>query len=269
VRSMAAVLREHGLLARLEAEDFGVVVPPDYVDSVDAETRVRNAGAIREYSLALAESVGRLLDGGFFPVVLGGDCSILLGSALALRRRGCFGLLFLDGHTDLQTPESSETAGAAGMDLALATGMGPSLLASIDGLGPSIRAADVVVVGYRWPEPGSGSVELPAEAIMALPLEVIRRDGAGYAAAKVVERFAEQSFWMHFDVDVLDPVWMPAVDSPDPGGMSPDEVLTVLRAAVQSPRCVGMEITIYDPTLDPGRDAARLIVDLLGKAFEE
>jgi arginase len=266
---MPAVLREHGLLIRLQAEDFGTILPPPYADSTDSETKVRNARAVRDYSLTLAESIRQLLDGAFFPIVLGGDCSILLGSALALRRKGCFGLLFIDGHTDLLTPESSETGGAAGMDLALVTGAGPRLLTSIDSLTPYIRPMDVVLLGYRWPDPTSQSVALPVEPMTALPLEVIRRDGADYAAAKAVERFKHRSFWLHVDVDVLNPVWMPAVDSPDPGGMNPDELLTIVRSAIQSPRCIGMELTIYDPTLDPGRHGARLIVDLLSKAFQE
>jgi arginase len=266
---MPAVLREHGLLTRLRAEDSGKVLPPPYTDYIDSETKVRNAHAVHDYSLALAESIGQLLDGAFFPIVLGGDCSILLGSALALRRRGRFGLLFIDGHTDLQTPESSETGGAAGMDLALATGTGPRLLTSIDGLTPYIRPADVMLLGYRWPDLTSQSIALPAEPMTALPFEVILRSGADYAAAKAVERFEHQSFWLHFDVDVLNPVWMPAVDSPDPGGMNPDDLLTIVGSAIRSPRCIGMEITIYDPTLDPGRHGARLIVDLLSKAFQE
>jgi len=87
-------------------------------------------------------------------------------------------------------------------------------------------------------------------------------------AAKAIEHFEHKSFWLHVDVDVLNPIWMPAVDSPDPGGMNPDELLIILRSAIQSPRCIGMEITIYDPTMDPARHGARLIVDLLSMAFQ-
>ena len=269
VRYMPAVLREHGLFTRLQAEDSGTILPPPYADFVDSETNVRNAHAVRDYSLKLAEGIRQLLDGAFFPIVLGGDCSILLGSALALRRKGCFGLLFIDGHTDLLTPESSETGGVAGMDLALVTGTGPRLLTSIDDLTPYIRPIDVALLGYRWPDPTSQSVALPVEPMTALPLEVIRRYGAHYAAAKALEHFEQRSFWLHVDVDVLNPVWMPAVDSPDPGGMNPDELLIIVRSAIQSLRCIGMEITIYDPTLDPARHGARLIVDLLSKALQE
>ena len=269
VRYMPNVLREHGLLTRLRAEDCGTVVPPPYVHSIDSETKVRNARAIHDYSLALAGSIGRLLYRGFFPIVLGGDCSILLGVALALRRRGKFGLLFIDGHTDLLTPDNSETGGAAGMDLALVTGTGPRLLTSIEDLAPYVKPEDVAVLGYRWPDPDSRSIALPAEPMTGLPLGSVQSNGADYVAAKVVKRFESLSFWLHLDVDVLNPAWMSAVDSPDPGGMTPDDLLTIVRSAVQSSRCVGMEITIYDPTLDPDRQGARLIVDLLSKALQE
>jgi arginase len=269
VRYMPAVLRKHGLLSRLHAEDSGEVVPPPYKDIIDSHTKVRNAEAIHNYSVALADRVGQLLDRALFPIVLGGDCSILLGSALALRRRGRFGLLFVDGHTDLLTSQTSATGGAAGMDLALATGTGPALLTAIDGLAPYIRPADVVLFGYRWPGPKEESPAKPVELMTAFSLETVRHQGAAHAAEKAIACFDDRSFWMHVDLDVLSPEWMPAVDSPDPGGMNPTELLAIVRAGIRSKRCVGMEITIYDPTLDPGERRASLVVDLLVNAFKQ
>jgi arginase len=266
---MPTVLREHGLLSRLQAEDSGELLAPPYSDSLDPETKVRNARALHDYSVALAARIGQLLDEAVFPIVLGGDCSILLGSALALRRRGACGLLFIDGHADLLTPETSATGGAAGMDLALVTGTGPRLLSAIDDLGPYIQPDDVVILGHRCPDPASPSTAHPVEAMTVLPLAVVQRHGAHDTATKALELFEHKSFWLHLDVDVLDPVWMPAVDSPDPGGMNPGELLTILKAAAQSPSCIGMEITIYDPTLDPSGQGARLIVDLLSNALQE
>src|SRR3984957_14468524 len=108
VKNMPAALRAHGIVQRLRAEDAGAVVPPAYIGAIDPETGVRNARQIRDYSLLLAERIGELLDQGRFPLVLGGDCSILLGAAFSLRKRGRYGLLFVDGHTDLQTPASSQ-----------------------------------------------------------------------------------------------------------------------------------------------------------------
>src|SRR6202030_1222824 len=107
--------------------------------ATDTAMKVRNAAGIRGYSLQLANRIEELLGQGKFPLVLGGDCSILLGSALALRKRGRYGLLFIDGHADLLTPASSQSGGAAGMDLALATGLGPELLTHIEGTKPYIQ----------------------------------------------------------------------------------------------------------------------------------
>jgi arginase len=267
VRYMPAALKERGLLTRLRAQDAGEIHPLAYREAVDTETGIRNAPTLREYSMKLATRIGQLLDTGVFPVVVGGDCSILLGSALALHRRGRFGLLFVDGHTDLLTPQSSATSGAAGMDLALVTGEGPTPLTAIDDAIPYIQPADVVLFGYRFPEPGTQSPANPRAAMSAYPLETIHRDGASHAAKQAVASFAHRNFWLHIDFDVLDPKWMPAVDSPDPGGMNPSELSTLLRAALASENCVGMELTIYDPTLDRSGHGAALIVDLLADAL--
>ena len=99
--------------------------------------------------MRLADRVAFTLDLGRFPIVLGGDCSILLGSALALRRRGRFGLFFLDGHADFYSPESELNGEVASMDLALVTGHGPGALTNLEGHCPLVREEDVVLFGFR------------------------------------------------------------------------------------------------------------------------
>ncbi len=74
-------------------------------------------------------------------------------------------------------------------------------------------------------------------------------------------------FWVHLDADVLDPAVMPAVDSPDPGGLLPDELAELLAVLVGSPRCAGLNVTIYDPDLDPDGRAGALLADLVAGAF--
>ena len=267
VRYLPEAFRSRALLERLGALDAGVVTPLAYNPTLDPLTGIRNAAAIRIYTIQLAERIGGLLDQCFFPVVLGGDCSILLGSTLALKRRGSFGLLFIDGHTDLLTPASSETGGAAGMDLAIATGTGPDELTSIDGQNPYAQPENVVVFGYRWPDQGAESFAEPQPPMLALPLRTARKQGFGESAQQALAHFAGRRFWVHLDADVLDPQWMPAVDSPDPGGMRPAELLVVLETALAAEECEGIEVTIYDPTLDHGGRGASLLVDLLVAAM--
>ena len=269
VKQMAHVLRAHGIVARLHAEDAGEITPPKYEEAKDPATKIRNAQAIRNYSAQLAKRIGALLEERRFPLVLGGDCSILLGSALALRKRGRYGLLFIDGHSDLLTPEISQTGGAAGMDLALATGTGPKLLTEIDGIGPYIQPGDAVVFGYNWPPPDQASPATPKQPMTAFPLSTVRKQGVAHSAQTAVAHLEDVGlgFWIHLDLDVLAPEWMPAVDSPNPGGMIPEELLTTLKIAVHSKRCIGMEVTIYDPTQDPKQQGADLIVKLLAQTF--
>jgi arginase len=270
VRYMAQVLREHGLISRLQAEDDGTVIPPKYESTIDPSAKIRNAAAIREYSIQLADRVDSLLKEGKFPLVLGGDCSILLGSALALRRRGRHGLLFIDGHSDLLTPATSQSGGAAGMDLALATGTGPKMLTDIESSAPYIQPSDVVVFGYRLPAPKESSPADPHPPMTAFPLDRMRSEGIDRTTAAAIGRLdgCGLGFWTHLDLDVLSPDWMPAVDSPDPGGMTPSELTELLKRVIGSRKCVGMEVTIYDPERDPTRRCAKLIVDILSDVFK-
>src|SRR5262245_61836227 len=111
VRRLPEALLAAGIVPRLGATEGGRIPPPPYRPDVEPEHGIRNARAIGDYSRAIALRVGAVLDRGGFPVVLGGDCSILLGSLLALQPRGRHGLFFLDGHTDFASPATSGTAG--------------------------------------------------------------------------------------------------------------------------------------------------------------
>src|SRR4029453_4318926 len=113
------------------------------------EATLRNPRGSAAYSVALGDVVERVIDMGEFPVVLGGDCSILLGCLLALRRRGRFGLLFLDGHGDFYQPEAEPDGEAASMELALVTGRGPVFVTDLEGRCPLVRDEDLAVLGRR------------------------------------------------------------------------------------------------------------------------
>jgi arginase len=115
VRRLPDALRACRLLEKLGVVDGGRILAPAYQPEIDPHTGVRNASAIASYSRALAAALEPILEQGDFPLVLGGDCSILLGSALALSHQGRFGLCFVDGHQDLLTPVTSSTGGAAGL----------------------------------------------------------------------------------------------------------------------------------------------------------
>lgn len=261
-------LRNRGLLTRLGAQDAGAVIPSRYQAAWSPGAGTRNASAIAEYSLALADRVGDLIDSGRWPLVIGGDCSILLGNMLALKRRGRFGVAYLDAHTDFRHPGNEPAiAAAAGEDLALLTGRGDSRLIDLGGSGPLVREDDVVIIGAR---PGDDyRVELEGLGISILDSAMLRDAGPAVIARRALSRLAENSlgFWIHLDWDVVDRDEMPAVDSPEPDGPTFRQLTALLKHLVRSPRCVGMEVTIYDPDLDPTGVCADRIVACLERAL--
>ena len=149
VEELPERLLEMGLAERIQARHAGRLAVPSTDGTRDPETKVLNARAIAAFSPVLVDAVEASLDRGEFPVVLGGDCTILLGSMLALRRRGRYGLLFIDGNADFFQPEAEPKGEGASMDLAWATGYGPALLADLEGRRPLVNPEDVVAFGFR------------------------------------------------------------------------------------------------------------------------
>jgi arginase len=267
VDRLPATLLGHGLADRLGARLAHRLAPPPYVAARPADTGTLNADGIARFSLALADAVGDVVAAGEQPMVLGGDCSILLGSLLALRRRGRYGLLFVDGHADFYQPEANPNGEAASMDLAFATGRGPQALADLEGRGPLVRDEDVVAFGFRDRDEQRqyGSQPLAA-AMLALDLADVRRLGIEAATAQAIGRLVRphlDGVFVHVDADVLDDAIMPAVDYRLPGGLATEELVHLLRAISATGRLAGLEVTIYNPALDADGAAGRALADAI------
>jgi arginase len=249
-------LRDEGLLTKLHARDAGCLTPPRY-DPGDWRPGdgVAHARQIASYSRALADRIGAILDAGEFPLILGGDCSILLGSGLAMHRLGetvggNIGLVFVDGHSDFRHPGNASYVGAAaGEDLALVTGRGQADLAAIESRRPYFRDVDVVVMGIRAQD--EYRLDLQAAGIVTRPVPALRAEGAARSAQWAQDQLTDcVGYWVHVDVDVLDPAVMPAVDAPSPGGIAFPELELLLAGLVESPHCLGVELTVFDPDYD-------------------
>lgn len=266
------VLRELDLVARLGADDLGDVRPPPYRDFARPPGGIRNEKEVAAYSRSLADRVVAAVEDDYFPVVLGGDCSIVLGCLLGTTGQGRrVGLAYIDAHADFGTPDESVTGSAASMCLALAVGRGDSPLARLAGSTPLVRAEDVALIGRR--DAGQsyyGHAELSVSGILDLPDAVLSESGGGAVASAALERLgrAELSgFWVHVDADVLNPEVMPAVDSPELGGPGIDELAALAAPLVTHPGALGMQLTIYDPALDADRSCAVRLVTLLEKVL--
>jgi arginase len=263
------VLRDRGVIRRLDATDFGDVMPPPYRDYVRPPNRTRNEELVIRYSRALAERVTTAAAHGRFVVVLGGDCSVVLACLLGGKRTagGPIGLVYLDAHADFATPEESRTGSVASMALGLASGRGDTPLARLGGRVPLVEGAHVALLGRRdAADPWYGHAALATSRIFDVPDRELLTQEFGDVAEASLSRVAApdvHGFWIQVDVDVLNPAVMSAVDSPEPGGPLPDELLQLLGPLVLHPRALGLSLTSYDPALDADRSCARLLVSLL------
>lgn len=223
-----------------------------YTMDVDPESKVRNADSIVDYAKKQAEILERELNQNNFCIVLGGDCSVLIGNSLALKNNGNYGLFFLDGHTDFIWPELSQTGGAAGMDLAIVTGYGHEKLTNIDNLKPYFKEENVWCVGNReYDEQYVNAIR--KSKINYCDLATLREKGIKSCVRGFLEMVKSQKldgFWTHIDVDVLDDSIMPAVDSRQSDGLTYEEFNEIIFLLLDDPKSIGVEITILDPELD-------------------
>ena len=265
--------REAGLHSRLPAQEVVRIDVPPRDDIRDSATGILNAQAIVLLALRLAEAVEAMLNDGALPLVLGGDCSLLLGPMLALRRRGRYGLAFIDGHADFQHPADEPTGEAASLDLALLTGRGPAVVADIEGRGPLVRDDDVAVVGYRAFGDNDRFLRehVRNTAITIADLDRVRRFGVERALEPVRRCFTQpgvEGFWVHFDVDALDDKLMPAVDHHHVGGLSWDEAEAIVSTLVSIGGLVGLDVTIFNPQLDHDGGLARQLTNLIARSLQ-
>jgi arginase len=246
-------IREAGLLAALggRALDAGSVIPGRYRAAPLTGERLRNETELVSFTDRLADRVDESLGAGRAPLVVGGDCSLVLAPLLALRRRGLrVGLVYLDGHGDFRHPGNSDEADTLGGEaLAAAVGLHVDAVSDPGGLRPLVRPGDAVMVGCRDDE--VDEPEMRAVLGDVVPARDLLAHGVRAAAERiraVVAAAGLDGFWLHVDVDVLDPRWMPAVDSPDPVGIDPDGLIALLDALAAD--AFGADLTIFDPDLD-------------------
>ncbi len=158
------------------------------------------------------------------------------------------------------------------MDLALATGRGPAVVADLEGRGALVLDEDVVQFARRDADEAAaaGSQRIEDTAIMVIDLPGVRRRGVERAVPAALERLVRpelDGFWVHIDCDALDDAVMPAVDYRLPGGLSWVELETVIQVAIESGRAVGVDVTIFNPTLDGDGSITQALVGCLARGL--
>lgn len=268
IENPAEGLRQANLMSLLETSghivtDLGDLSGFQCRDIRDDETGINDFDLWLNFSQELSKIVGAMLDRQAFPLLLGGDCRMLIGIFAAFAQRETeVGLVFLDGHADFHSPETSPSGDPADMELAILTGRGPERITRIAGKYPLIKDEEVVVYGIRaWDGIGASNIEVYDRRLMV-------ENGIKYSVKEGLKKFSQKELpiWLHFDVDALDPKFMPVM-FPEPEGLTFEEAQEFLGLVWASSRVIGMSIACYHPKLDADGNAGARLVTLVSEVL--
>ncbi|MBX9430938.1 arginase [Ralstonia pseudosolanacearum] len=221
------------------------------------------------FSRALADATAHSVHEGRVPVVIGGDHSCAIGTwsgvASALRPAGPLGLIWIDAHLDSHTPQSSDSGAIHGMPLAALLGHGARELTQVRDTHPKLLPQHVVVIGARSYEPAERAL-IDQLGVRVIDAAEVARSGLRAVMAEAIRIAAADTaaFGVTVDLDAFDPVVAPGVGSPEPGGLTGQDMTQALAACARHARFAAFELVEYNPRHDKGGITARLALDLLG-----
>ncbi|HWC96577.1 MAG TPA: arginase [Candidatus Sulfopaludibacter sp.] len=269
-----SAVRVANLNARLaslgyEVEDLGNVPVRQAEASPAGHPQAKYLPQIAATCESLANTVIRTLDSGSMPVVLGGDHSIAVGTASGVseffhRQHKPVGLIWLDAHADMNTPESSPSGNVHGMPLACIVGMGPPELTSIFGYTPKIAAANTVIVGLRDVD----QMEKPhvrESGVRAFTMRDIDERGLRHVMREAIRLATDGTagFHLSLDMDFVDPQHAPGVGTPVRGGATYREAHLAMEMICDSGQMLAMEVVEVNPVIDEANRTADLAVELI------
>jgi arginase len=254
-------------------EERGDIVVPLREMLSQAEVDVKHRVAIKDICQKLSSEVYNALKAGRKPIVLGGDHSIAMGTISGVSRyvkdeRSNLGLIWVDAHADMNTPESTHTGNIHGMPLSTLLGQGFPDLVSIDGFSPKVRPHNVALIGIRTLD--SEEKELCRKSgVRYFTMREI--DERGMAAvmkeAITVATNGTLGFHVSFDLDGIDPIYAPGVSTPVTGGVSYREAHLMLEMMADTKKLMSMEFVELNPMCDIEHKTAGLVVDLVQSAL--
>ncbi len=253
--------------------DDGNIVIKNMEELKVGNERARYLAEIARASALLGRKVERIMDRGHFPLVLGGDHSIAVGSvsgiaAFCQRQGKKLGLLWIDAHGDINTPETSPSGNIHGMPLAALLGFGVEELTGIGGESPKLDARNVALVGIRSLDSGEKS-RLKETGVQVHTMSDIDRHGADRIMKKALARVTDGTDYVHvsFDLDAVDPTIAPGVGTPVKGGLDYREAHLIMEVIADAGVMTSLEMVEVNPILDQGNASAAFAVELIQSAF--
>ena len=262
--------RDEGLIALLENKghhvtDIGDLFVPSCTNERDVKTMVLNFEAWKDVSLRLSRKLVDVLERESFPIVIAGDCSILMGIFDAYEAENSpLNLFFLDGHADFHDTSTTPTGEPADMELAALTGYLQKEIVTMTSRGPLLDEKNVVAYGLNEYD------LIETSNIAVIDRRSILDDGIESTFYKSLSSFQDSTLpiWLHFDVDVLNKEIMPAIHYPVENGLSYDEALELFTLLAKTRQLVGISIACYHPNLDHDKSAIRVLLSLLDELIE-
>lgn len=271
-----SAIRYAGLNSRLEAlglevDDAGnIEVPvPESRDMNGQNPHLKYLKEIKQVSEDLADAVNKAREEGAFPLILGGDHSIAIGSvAGAAQSNRNMGILWFDAHGDFNTAQTTPTGNIHGMPLAVSVGVGEEGLIRCAGFTPKVKDSNVVIVGVRALDDGEKR-RLHESQMKVFTMADIDELGIKEVMRLAINHLTKHASGVHlsFDMDVLDPVEAPGVGTPVKGGLTYREAHLALELLAKEKIVNSMDVVEVNPILDKGNKTAELAVEFILSAL--
>lgn len=251
---------------------FAISVPSQEMSSF-GDPHARYLSEITAICAELADHVERELEAGNFPIVLGGDHSVAIGTVSGIarywRKRGKrIGVLWVDAHTDMNTPETSPSGNIHGMPLAVLIGRGPAELVAIAGDQPALDPRDVCVIGARDVDSTEKSI-VKETGVRVYSMSELDDRGTAVCVNEALSRVTTGTAGVHlsFDLDGVDPQHAPGVGTAVPGGLSFRESHLICEKTAATGKLLGAEMVELNPVIDSENRTGKLAVWLLTSAL--
>ena len=272
-----SAIRYAGAIDRLEAIGHHVTdegdIQVDVAKSTEMNTsNLKNVNEIIKANTNLAGKVEAVVKGGSFPLVLGGDHSIAIGTLAGLSTSyENLGVIWYDAHADMNTSETSPSGNIHGMPLAVCIGLGDERLVNLHTEGPKVNPENIVIIGARDVDPGErvlikerGIKVYTMHEIDKCGMSSVMQDAIAYLQSREVD-----GVHLSLDLDGLDPLYTPGVGTPVPGGISYRESHLAMEMLEESGLITSAEFVEVNPILDVENKTADVAVDLMGSLFGE
>ncbi len=272
-----SAIRYSGVVERLEAighvvHDQGDIRVNQKQEGTNVDKQLLNLEEVIDVSTSLANSVHEAIEQREFPLVLGGDHSIAIGTLAGLAEHyKNLGVIWFDAHADLNTPETTPSGNIHGMPLAVSVGLGHEQLVKIRNNVPKIKPENVIIIGARSVDPGEREL-ISQQGIKVYTMHEIDRLGMTRVMEDALAYLRERNIdglHLSLDLDGLDPLYTPGVGTPVPGGITYRESHLAMEMLQESGMLTSAEFVEVNPILDEKNRTADVAVALMGSLLGE